>query len=747
MAVWGVVLLLDLLAVFAVTGLGFDDGLGRVFASGSVRNQDYQALAGQFTPSEGDTVVLFESPDFADPDHLQIVSDFVIEASFLDGVVDVFSLFALRAPGESGGPGAPVMPIDVPRDGSLAETLDQIAANAAGGGRLVSEDRTLTAAIVATDAAAVPGGTRAILDAMRTIAAKLVEGTDVTFSVSGLPAVRFDIVDSLFTDLIRLNALGMIAGFAICVLALRSVRLAFLVSLPAGTALLWALGAISALGFGINVLSIALPVLILVLAFADSLHLAFEVRRLAPQIPAPDTLALRALRRVGPACALASITTAIAFGGLLISDSIIVRDFGVAGIVAALAALVAVLVVQPLVFATAGRLVPPQALFPPHRARAVFDWRFLPELALRHPTRIAIGALCVIVACGAIYTAIIPTYSVLENINRDAPPVRALETMNTELVPINTIDIPIAIDAADGIDETALARIAATHRTVAGAAPEAVAVSLHSLVPSGPDQSLAARAERAARLLSMMSESQRGRLISEDGRLALVRLHVDTYQARDIRVITERVEAALAADPLAVQAAGRPTGFMVMSSFISAGMILDLNYCFFIAVLASGLLTTLWFANWRYGLVALVPNVLPILVVGAWLVVSGRGLQFSSGIALTVAFGIAVDDTVHIINRLKLNAPRHKPFDPEAIHRSVLEVTPALVVTTAVLSFGLLSTFSSASPMIGYFGVLSIAVFILAILADLVVLPACLMLLHRLGKQPRTRGGPPEETP
>ncbi|WP_404405652.1 RND family transporter [Pelagibacterium halotolerans] len=727
---WALVLILDLLALIAVTGLGFDDGLGRVFASDSARNADYRELSGEFTPSEGDTVVVFESPDFADPDNLQPVSDFVIETSFLDGVVDVFSVFALREPTE-GGVGAPLIGIDVPRDGSLAQTLDDIAGNTSGG-RLVSEGRKLTAVVIATDSSAVIDGARTIIGELETIATELTAGTDVSYTLTGLPAVRLDIVDSLFSDLIRLNSLGMIAGFAICVLALRSIRLAFLVTLPAGTALLWSLGALSIFGFGINVLSIALPVLILVLAFADSLHLAFEIRRLAPDEPSPDRLAILALKRVGPACALASFTTAIAFGGLMISESEIVRDFGVAGIVAALIALVAVLTVQPLVFATAGRFVPAEKLFPPRRKAMlrVFDWRFLPEFGLRYPKPIAATAIAVLIAFGAVYTAIEPSYSVLENINRDAPRVQAIETLNNELAPINTIDIPVAVDASNGLDAGALERVAATHEAVAGLIPGTVTVSLHSLVPDGAELSPAERAERLSRIVSSMSANQRGRVLSEDGTTALVRLHINTYDAGEIRAMTERIEHALAADPIASQAAGTPTGFMVMSSFVSGGMILDLNYCFFIAVVASGLLTTLWFANWRYGAVALVPNVLPILAVGAWLVLSGRGLQFSSGVALTIAFGIAVDDTVHIINRLRINAPKGKPFDPGAIHRSVVEVTPALVVTTAVLSFGLLSTFSSASPMIGYFGVLSIAVFILAIFADLVVLPACLMVLH-----------------
>jgi predicted RND superfamily exporter protein len=119
---------------------------------------------------------------------------------------------------------------------------------------------------------------------------------------------------------------------------------------------------------------------------------------------------------------------------------------------------------------------------------------------------------------------------------------------------------------------------------------------------------------------------------------------------------------------------------------------------------------------------------------------SGRGLQFSSGIALTIAFGIAVDDTAHILNRLRLNAPQGTPSDAAAIRKSMAEVTPILVVTTAVLAFGLIGTFTSSVPAVAFFGALSIVALLLALLADLVVLPAWLGLIGGWGMARRRAG-------
>ena len=126
---------------------------------------------------------------------------------------------------------------------------------------------------------------------------------------------------------------------------------------------------------------------------------------------------------------------------------------------------------------------------------------------------------------------------------------------------------------------------------------------------------------------------------------------------------------------------------------------------------------------------ALLPNLLPIAVVGAALTLTGRGLEFSSGIALTIAFGLAIDDTAHALNRLRLGCGPALPGNPATIRRAMHEVAPALAITSAVLSFGLIGTQFAQLPSVAWFGALSIAVFVLALLADLIVLPACLVAI------------------
>lgn len=178
-----------------------------------------------------------------------------------------------------------------------------------------------------------------------------------------------------------------------------------------------------------------------------------------------------------------------------------------------------------------------------------------------------------------------------------------------------------------------------------------------------------------------------------------------------------------------------PTGLLPMSAIVGSNMIRHLNISFLLAVIFSGILIAVWFGHWRYGFFCIAPNVLPIAMVGGWLFLMGWPLEMPSAVALTIAFGIAVDDTIHVLNRLKLDAPIENGYDKALVEKAFQDVSPVLVTTTAVLGFGTLGSQWSSTPAIAYFGALTIAIFILALFAVLTVLPAWLEVFGNVRKQ------------
>lgn len=137
------------------------------------------------------------------------------------------------------------------------------------------------------------------------------------------------------------------------------------------------------------------------------------------------------------------------------------------------------------------------------------------------------------------------------------------------------------------------------------------------------------------------------------------------------------------------------------------------------------------FRSVRLGLISLIPNMLPALVaLGIWgLTVGMIGLAASIITALT--FGIVVDDSIHFINRYILNR-RDLGFTAAiSLHNSLQTVGKAIVVTSFILCAGFSILAFSGFNINSIIGVLSAITIIVALLMDLLVLPALLLVLDR----------------
>lgn len=736
-AVLCLVVLISIATGYGATRLQFNDGMQTAFEGSAQAYQDFVVHSERFTAAETDIVVVFTASDAMAISELEAIRDFALDATLAVNVDSVISIFSLRTPPTANEPTRALFPNDLTETIDLTALLARAREHPLGGQRLLSEDFRHSLVIVSL----VPerseiGPARETLAELEYLLTDVRQAEALSAEVTGLIPIRQKVIDGQLNDLLVLNAIGMALGSLFCLLALRSVLLATLTGLPAAVALLWVLGTMGLLGFEINLLTNVVPVLILVLSLADSLHLTLDLRRQLGTGASVEDAVSCAMRRVAPACALTSFTTAIAFAALYISDSQLVRSLGLAGGMATLISLCSVLLVHPLAFLLVTKVSRLNQAIRSSRpsSAALFSGSPFFSFAFQHPGLVSFGSIAALVCALGAFSLAKPEYTFLENVSDTDRAIVALQAVNTHLSPTATIDIPVTLPEGGLRDPSALSRIQRVEALVEASLPGASVSSFADLVRwinASDDRS---GIDTAVSVLADLSPTQQRRLVSEDQSAALVRVFVPDRGAQETLALLKKLEAAFREDGLATGIVEAPTGLLAMSSQISLRMIRHLNVSFTMAVCAAGLFIALWYRNLRYGLLALVPNVFPIACVGAWLTIGGNGLQFSSAIALTVAFGIAVDDTIHVLNRVKLTAPADAPFDPAAIKKAFTEISPALVTTTLVLSFGMLGTQFASIPTIAYFGLITIVVFALALLSVLIVLPALMIMSARIGK-------------
>ena len=160
------------------------------------------------------------------------------------------------------------------------------------------------------------------------------------------------------------------------------------------------------------------------------------------------------------------------------------------------------------------------------------------------------------------------------------------------------------------------------------------------------------------------------------------------------------------------------------AQYIINNMLQGLGIAFLVVAGIAGLL----FRSLKMILVTLIPNLIPLLMVAGLMGLSGIYLKLSTSIIFTIAFGIAVDDTIHFISKLRIEMKKGKtPF--YAIRNTFLYTGKAIIITTIMLAGGFLTLIFSSFGGTFYTGLLVSLTLIFAVIADLTLLPVLLVFI------------------
>lgn len=150
---------------------------------------------------------------------------------------------------------------------------------------------------------------------------------------------------------------------------------------------------------------------------------------------------------------------------------------------------------------------------------------------------------------------------------------------------------------------------------------------------------------------------------------------------------------------------------------------------FIFSIIIIGILTFFLHRSWRMVLVFIIPNVIPLLIIGGIMGFAGIELKAATSLVFSIAFGIATDDTIHFISRLKIELGYGKSL-MYAFKRTYFETGKPILLTTFILLGGFISLMTSDFESVFYFGFLICITILIAVLADIFLLPVLLFLIY-----------------
>ena len=168
-------------------------------------------------------------------------------------------------------------------------------------------------------------------------------------------------------------------------------------------------------------------------------------------------------------------------------------------------------------------------------------------------------------------------------------------------------------------------------------------------------------------------------------------------------------------------------------SYMSASLVQGLSF----AILAVALIMGLLYRSFRMLIISIIPNIIPLVIIAGVMGFAGINLKITTAIVFTISFGIAIDDTIHFLSKFKLelNKGKSKLY---ALKRTYISTGKAIVLTFAILISGFLLLLMSSFMGTFYMGLMICITLLVAVLADLFILPLLLIYFYNPKKKEAT---------
>lgn len=507
---------------------------------------------------------------------------------------------------------------------------------------------------------------------------------------------------------------------------------------------IWLVGLMVLNGKAFDILLTIIPTIVFVVGMSDVVHIVskyFDELRFGKE----KFEALKiAFKEIGIATFLTSITTAIGFLTLVTSSILPLRDFGM---IAATGVFLAYILAYTLLPAVLVLVKPPKVInkkpldvFWTRKLHFFFLW------IIRNRKKIAIGSIGALIICLWGISRIEVNNFLLEDLRDNDPMkmdfvffedvfagVRPFEMSIKILDEDISILHPEVLMEIDKIENYLQEEYGIGFIVSPTSAVKMINKANHSgkqeyyKLPDNGEQfeKLSKQIGRFAKSKNMRSliteEQDEGRLFGKMGDWGAIEI-----KKRDL-ALDEYIQNNIKNDLIEIRQTGTAKLIDLNNEYLSATMIKGLM----IAFAAIALIVGLMFRSVRMVLISLVPNVFPLLMVGAFMGYTGIDLKVSTAIIFTIAFGIAVDDTIHFLSRLKLETNKGKSL-LYATKRTFLGTGKAIIITSLILVAGFLSLMISTFKGTFYTGLLVSLTLFFAVFSDLLLIP---ILLWAFGKK------------
>ncbi|MCP5003494.1 MAG: MMPL family transporter [Planctomycetes bacterium] len=451
---------------------------------------------------------------------------------------------------------------------------------------------------------------------------------------------------------------------------------------------------------------------------------------------------VQTIKEIATPCFLTSATTAIGFLSFMVSDVPPVKTMGIftaAGII--MSFIVSIILIPILISIFPGRpVVGAQTVLKSQNSKKLkFHGMFSRVGAFVNEHTLPIFIASVIFVCLSVYggTRIKVESNIFESFPENSEISRSTSFIESNLMGLLPVELVFKAPGAAGIfGPDVLGEMEATQNYLQTIPEVTSSISvadyvsgLHTALGNDQSKDEAVTVEKArsyAKLASLRGDSIVKSLYSKDngqGRISVRMRNVSSSRYQEIiKNVKEYVSANV---PLSTGCTitGIVPLLMDMQGYLATSQIKTFSLAFIFIFVT----ITLFMKSIRFGMISMIPNLVPIVITLGVMGFLNIYLDVATIMIASVAIGISVDDTIHFLYRFKREFEKDK-HHYHAIQRTLSGVGRAILFTTIIATSGFLIFCLSSFKPIQYFGLLTGITMVSALIADLFMLPACILI-------------------
>lgn len=572
------------------------------------------------------------------------------------------------------------------------------------------------------------------------------ENTGIDLRVSGMPYIRTLNSQNIIDEIGLFVAAALLITSLIFFLFFRSFRATFISMFVVIIGVMWTLGTLGLFGYDITVLTAIIPPLIIVIGIPNCIFLINKYQQEVKNHGNQAKSLQRVISKVGNATLMTNLTTAAGFATFIITDSQLLKEFGIIASINIVLLFFLCLLIIPIIYS----FMPlPKEKHLEHLnkqyTQKFVNW--LVKTVKEHKFAIYITSV-VLMALSIIGIYLIRVSgSLIEDMPKKTEFFQDILFFENEFDGVMPLEIMIDTKRKKGVMKlSTLRKMDDLQETISDIPELSKPTSVVNLVKytkqayynGNPEYYELPTAQEQGFILSYAKNTVK------NSKENLLKSYVDstgqyariTTFMRDIGTdkmekvedrLWEKINKVFPPDQYKVTLTGKALVFQKGTSYLIENLVTSLLFAIFLISLIMAYL----FRSFKMIIISLIPNLLPLLITAGLMGYLGVPLKPSTILVFSIAFGISVDDTIHFLAKYRQELKANNWRIRKSVINALRETGVSMFYTSIVLFFGF-SVFmiSSFGGTVALGGLVS-ATLLFAMVSNLLLLPALLLSLEK----------------